>query len=280
MTQTQFIACALAAALHLGCGNSSDIDSSDAAPDAAIDLTPVAATPGIRCQPEERIATIQVSPGDVFAELFDRPSPFLTAPALTDSDCAFYEYAPASQCPVCQGGTVCAQSGDCVPAQRQADDGRVVLRSASGEQTFESPGGTGVVYGELTLAGSAFAVEVFAFGQLVTLEETPFPPPLAGLDVDFVGTGEVPERIDVSWTADDDGADVFTHIPINHHAGVATFTECAAPTTVGSFQVQQAMIEPLAVITGLEFQSVEHIRFAAAETSRGCVEIRFIDRQF
>jgi len=39
------------------------------------------------------------------------------------------------------------------------------------------------------------------------------------------------------------------------------------------------VLEPLAVVTGLEFQSFEHVRFAAAETSRGCVELRFSNRQ-
>lgn len=39
------------------------------------------------------------------------------------------------------------------------------------------------------------------------------------------------------------------------------------------------MLEPLAVATGLEFQEFEHVRFAAAETSRGCVELRFTTRQ-
>jgi hypothetical protein len=39
------------------------------------------------------------------------------------------------------------------------------------------------------------------------------------------------------------------------------------------------MVEPLAVATGLEFQGFQHIRFAAAETARGCVEFRFTRQQ-
>jgi len=35
------------------------------------------------------------------------------------------------------------------------------------------------------------------------------------------------------------------------------------------------MLLPLAVSTGLEFQGIEHVRFAVAETPLGCVEFRF-----
>jgi hypothetical protein len=35
------------------------------------------------------------------------------------------------------------------------------------------------------------------------------------------------------------------------------------------------MLLPLAVDTGLEWQGMEHARFAAAETPSGCVEIRY-----
>jgi hypothetical protein len=35
------------------------------------------------------------------------------------------------------------------------------------------------------------------------------------------------------------------------------------------------MIDPLAVSTGLEFQGVEHMFVAAAQTPQGCVDFRF-----
>ena len=72
-----------------------------------------------------------------------------------------------------------------------------------------------------------------------------------------------------------DGAFVRTTIPINHHAGGPTFTECAAPDGSGAFHADAAMINPLAVKTGLEFQGVEHVFVAAAVTPQGCVEFRF-----
>ncbi len=67
---------------------------------------------------------------------------------------------------------------------------------------------------------------------------------------------------------------MFTHIPINHHAGGPTFTECWVEASVHTLQVPGAMLVPLAVETGLEFQGVEHVQVAAAETPAGCVELR------
>jgi len=71
------------------------------------------------------------------------------------------------------------------------------------------------------------------------------------------------------------GSHVYTLIPINHHAGGPTFTRCVVDAAQGSFLVGEAMLKPLAVGTGLEFQSIAHVRFAAAETPKGCVEFRF-----
>ena len=39
------------------------------------------------------------------------------------------------------------------------------------------------------------------------------------------------------------------------------------------------MIDPLAVITGLEFQGIEHVFVAAATTPEGCVEFRFGEQE-
>ena len=35
------------------------------------------------------------------------------------------------------------------------------------------------------------------------------------------------------------------------------------------------MIDPLSVVTGLEFQGLEHVFVAAATTPAGCIEFRF-----
>jgi hypothetical protein len=46
-----------------------------------------------------------------------------------------------------------------------------------------------------------------------------------------------------------------------------------------SLRIGQPVLEPLAVVTGLEFQSFEHIHVAAADTARGYVEVRFTRQQ-
>ena len=113
-----------------------------------------------------------------------------------------------------------------------------------------------------------------------TVEETQVPGALTDMTATLGGSYDVPESIDLSWTPDGGDSHVFTHIPINHHAGGATFTECQAEMSAGSIHVDAPMLKPLAVATGLEFQTVDHVRFAAAETGRGCIEFRFVQHQF
>jgi hypothetical protein len=48
------------------------------------------------------------------------------------------------------------------------------------------------------------------------------------------------------------------------------------PASAGALHVDGSMLLPLAVATGLEFQGMDHVRFAAAETPAGCVEIRMM----
>jgi hypothetical protein len=106
--------------------------------------------------------------------------------------------------------------------------------------------------------------------------EQVYPGPLAGYSLNIAGTNEAPETVTVAWAPDGSDAHVFTHIPINHHAAGPTFTECTVPASAGGFVVEAPMLVPLAVVTGLEFQSVQHVRFAAANTAVGCVEFRLL----
>ena len=62
--------------------------------------------------------------------------------------------------------------------------------------------------------------------------------------------------------------------------GGLTFTECAVPASSGALHIDGAMLQPLAAVTGLEFQGVEHVRFAAASTPAGCVELRYETQQY
>jgi len=86
---------------------------------------------------------------------------------------------------------------------------------------------------------------------------------------------DMPGALDATWQPADDGAFVRSRIPINHHAGGPTFTECRAPTSAGAFHADANMVNPLAVQTGLEFQGIDHVFIAAARTPQGCIEFRF-----
>lgn len=254
-------------------------DGGGGGPDAAIDLTPRVATPGERCDRAERVGLVEITAGGANAFMFDKVDPMIGEPALSDAACGFHEYRPAGPCD-CDTGEVCSLAGTCVAAPRRATDGRLTLRAGGAEQVFEADPELGFLGGAITLPGPAYTVEVFAFGQTVTLEaETAVPGPLANVAVTLEGTYDMPAGLDATWDPVDDDSLVFTDIPINHHAGGATFTECAVATSAGALRVEGEMLEPLAVVTGLEFQALEHGRFAAAETSRGCVEFRFSARE-
>ena len=76
-------------------------------------------------------------------------------------------------------------------------------------------------------------------------------------------------------TATHDTITVRNHDLVNELMGGLTFTECAVNASSGSLHVDEAMLTPLAVVTGLEFSAVYHTRFAAAQTPLGCVELRY-----
>ena len=98
-----------------------------------------------------------------------------------------------------------------------------------------------------------------------------------GLDyvLTLEGDSMAPGALDLSWTPQADGALVTTLISINHHAAGPTLTACAAATAAGNLRADAEMIDPLAVVTGLEFQGANHVNVAAAWTEEGCVELRY-----
>lgn len=279
------LACLLSAlALSPGCGGDSDPgdgpDAGSDGPDAAGDLSQVEAVPGARCEPAARIGIVELSEGKVVrGDLFDRTDPWVTDPVETDTACELHSFI-VQQCDGCADDQICDIDGQCTAIPRRDTAGRLVVRAGHDQQVFEAEPTTGELGGQITVPGDRFAIEVEAFGQLVTLEsETGVPDLLAGFSATLLGTYDAPEGIDATWDPAPAGSHLFTRIPVNHHAAGPTFTECAADASAGSISISQPVLEPLAVATGLEFQSFEHIRFAAAETTRGCVELRFTRRQ-
>jgi hypothetical protein len=280
-TARALLSCALALAAACGGDSSADSDAGpDDGPDAALDLTPVIAVPAARCAAAERVGLVEITSGKVVrAHMFDKADPWIAAPVESDSSCAFHSFT-VQQCEGCADDEICGVDDRCTAIPQRALDGRLVVRAGGDEQVFQADQTTGELGGDITLPGNRFAVEVVAFGQKVTLEtETSVPDPLSDFSASLLGTYDAPEGIDAAWDPAPEGSHLFTRIPVNHHAAGPTFTECAADASLGTLHIDQPMLEPLAVATGLEFQSFEHIRFAAGETSRGCVEFRFTQSQ-
>jgi len=266
----------------------------DTAPDAGADAGPAGPIPavlGARCAPMERVGLIEL--GDAWgsrslsAQLYDAPNPLLSEPAQADAACDFYQYAPGPPCdPACGQGTTCGLDGTCQPEPQAALDAVVTLSAQGDEEVFTADPVTGSVWGSVTLPGDTLAVRVAWLDQEVTLTATTIPGELSDLAGQLQGGYSQPQSLDLTWTppsegpADPNGPQVFTDIPINHHAGGPTHTVCAVPDTAGSLHVDGAMLQPLAVITGLEFQGVAHVQFAAAQTPLGCVELRLRTFQY
>ena len=269
-------------ALSLAAGCGGDDDDSDPGdgpgdpPDASQDLSPVEAVPGARCEIAERVGIVLVTEGrGVRADLFDRTDPWVTDPAESDSACELHDFI-VQQCDGCSDDQICGADARCTAIPRRDTGARLVVRSGGDQQVFDADPATGELGGDITLAGEAVSIEVEAFGQKVTLaEETAVPDLLTGFSATLRGAYDAPEGIDASWDPAPAGSHLFTRVPVNHHAAGPTFTECAADAADGALTISQPMLEPLAVATGLEFQGFDHIRFAAAETARGCVELRF-----
>jgi len=267
----------------------------DVAPDVAPDAAPdtradsdapqtINAVPGARCDLASRSGLVQLenSSGTYYlsASFDDRPTPWYGAPELTSEACDFYRFHPAGACPPCGTDELCGIGGTCSKAPLRYTDGRVTLTASSVDETFDAEPTTGEIFGTVTLPGPTFAFELSYGTVRIHVDATTAPGMLDALVGTLEGGYEAPTRLDVAWSTKDVGTEVFTHIPINHHAAGPTFTECSVSGASGGFSVGEAMLEPLAVVTGLEFQGIEHVRFAAAETPAGCVEVQFLERYY
>jgi hypothetical protein len=237
------------------------------------------AVPGTYCELTERIGLVGViqrvdlAKPNVWGEVYDRPDPWLAEPERTTAACAFHRFEQSSLCTACAFDEHCDREGRCVKAPRRRTD-LVLKLSANGDtQTFASRPETGELYGEVTLS-EPFGMELVIGAHTITLEPTPLPVGLTNLSGTLHGGYEAPTGLDVTWSGPDDGF-AFTRIPINHHAGGPTFTECRVPADAHTLHVDGDMLEPLAVSTGLEFQGMDHVRSAAAQTPFGCVELRY-----
>lgn len=267
-----------------------DVPSSADTADPGDTTEPVTtiATPGARCELKDRIGVIELSGVTdeppfpyLVATLNDRPNPWYGEPALTTDACRHHAFKPTGICEdSCGLDETCSIDGECAPLPLRLKAATLRLVAGEESQTFTADAELGYLEGAITLQGKTFGLEVSWPGQVVSFPAAEAPAALPQLAGTLAGSYDAPEKVTITWTPVAAGTHAYTLIPVNHHAAGPTFTECAVDASLGSFEVPEAMLTPLAVSTGLEFQGVEHVRFAAAETPEGCVELRFLTRHY
>jgi len=262
--------------------DTADADTSDTSPTG-----PIAAVPGARCKLSERVGLIEIEaqgPSAVYLNgaVADRPNPYFGEPELSDAACAFHRFSPQSACAPCGEEELCAVSDACVKAPIRRPDARVVVATGAKSIELVANTETGEIFGELPVGAegaASYSVSLFIGDQEVTVGATAIPGALNASGT-LTGDSMQPDGLTATWTAQAGDSQVFTHIPINHHASGPTFTECVVPVASGTLSIAGAMLRPLSVVTGLEFQGLEHQHVAAAELASGCVEFRFLVREF
>lgn len=276
-------------------GNARDANPGDTnLPDANVPDTPevdaalpdagpatYVAVAGARCSPQTRIGMFSLRRSGLgpymFGTLSDAPRPGVGEPAQTSGPCVFHQ---ANRAPCeCMGDDVCTHDREsCVPAPTQVDIGVVVHAGAESFTTTPADEGRGPVVSErVPLTGDSFGLTVTGLGATIIVEPTTIPPRFA-VDSELTGSYDAPEAMDLSWEPAGADTHVYSLTNINHHVPEITFTECVAPASESSIRIPGSMLVPLSVSTGLEFQQVEVIRFAAAELPEGCVEFRFAEQ--
>ena len=243
---------------------------------------PYAAVKGQRCPVESVIGVVELggfpSPY-VQVALYNQTDPWISDAELSTPTCEFHHYT-AGGCPPCDAGDVCSLAGACVPERLTIKDAKLLVSSGAAQREYTANPTLGGIYSQIDIgdAASSYAMTLSWGETEVTLSALPVASEtLTNVAVNIEGDSQQPGALDATWQASAQAAGAFvrTRIPINHHAAGPTFTECAAPESAGAFHADAAMIDPLAVITGLEFQGLEHVFVAAATTPAGCVEFRF-----
>jgi len=213
----------------------------------------------------------------VQVSLFDRPDPWVGEAEASTATCEFHRYTPGS-CGACEAGKKCSIASECLPERRTIKNVTLEVETVGSVRHYDADSQLGGIYSSLDIgdADSSYAMTLSWDETVIVLDATR----VAGDDLASVSIStestqyDMPGALDATWESTSD-AFVRSRIPINHHAGGPTFTECRAPASSGTFHADAAMIDPLAVQTGLEFQGIEHEFVAAAVTPQGCVEFRF-----
>lgn len=239
--------------------------------------------PGEICPLTERIGEITLfdyggGAPYLFGQVYDAVDPWIGPAELESGGCSFHRFAPQS-CGTCPGTQVCAFDGQCVEQRHARLDLSASIDAGSGPLPFSADPVTGQVYGELPQADTYTLT--FNLGS----SEFSLPAMTRGVTrpnmrVTATGDSMTPGDLQAAWTPLGDNARVRTLISINHHAAGPTFTRCDVPESEGSFSATSAMLVPLAVSTGLEFQGLETTQSTAVWTGQGCVDVRVGTQQY
>jgi hypothetical protein len=229
------------------------------------------------CPLTERIGEVTVWLGGGQASLYgvvwDRPDPWIGPAELETSTCAFHRFATDS-CGACEPDEVCGFEGACVAQRVAFTDAEIDVTANGTTETIVADGITGQLYGEVGDGDADVALTLRFGGEEIVVPALPFATPIDDLAITGEGDSCTPLGLDATWTPRDDGSRVRTVIPINHHAAGPTFTVCDVPATEGAFAADAEMLQPLAVITCLEFQGIDIAQTAAATTPLGCIDFR------
>ncbi len=208
----------------------------------------------------------------IYGLVVDKTDPWIQAPTLTTAECAFHEFTAPDCGGSCATDQICDLTNTCVSRPVKAVDAVLTAIQGSNTEVFNANPTNGDLQGNLVMTGPlSFELE---WGNIqVRSPVMEMPSGLRGFSRTDNGVWNAPGDTTLSWDSTTDWA--YTRIPINHHVFGPTFTECHVPGNGGPIVVPANMIDPLAVITGLEFQGMQQAQFASAQTSAGCVEFRF-----
>jgi hypothetical protein len=263
--------------LLAACAGPGDKPADDADTDTADTGTPPAPTVtlGEACPLAERIGEValrgQGGSAYVQGRIYDKPDPWIGAPAASTATCDFHQFSTTS-CGTCDPGEVCGFDGACVPERRVVPATLTVMRDDA-TLTFDADATTGDLYGAAGPEDAAYTLTLTVGAQTAELPATDLRLGLGGLTVLGEGDSMAPTALTATWTPTGGGR-VRTVIPINHHAAGPTFTRCDVSGETGTFAADAGMLAPLAVVTGLEFQAVEVDNTAAVRFVDGCVDVR------
>ena len=236
----------------------------------------VEAVLGASCPAHRRLGVVELIPNVdgvyVSASALDRLDLRLEEPVEINETCAFHKHE-RNDCTTCPEGEVCTSTG-CQPRAVRRDDIELVVNVDGSPQTF-LPISQGVAYGYLDGEADTYDISFSIGHDTVSITGLPHPAAMPEVTVTISSDELAPGPLEATWTPSDSTDRVHTRIPMNHHVIEETFTECSAPASSGQFYATAAMIDPLSVVTGLEFQEVAAGQVAAAEFSDGsCVELR------